>query len=147
MHGSVVSTVPTEREHGVTMMGTITDSDAVSNDPVSQSIPTDAFTTSLASSAPIKGSTLQVALDALHSFSHSSPPDQSQERAATYDGTTLASTGAVKETRPSINLEIVASPLPTPPPTPETPEASSTADPTHFASTANARRISKAYRR
>ena len=129
------------------MMGTITDSDSVSNNPVSQSTLTDALTTSLTSSAPIRGPTLQVALDPLQPFSHSSPLDQSQEPAAPYDGTTLASTGAVKETRPSINPEIVVSPLPTPPLTPETPEESSTADPTHFAYPANARRASKAYRR
>ena len=146
MHGAVVSTVPIRREHGVTMMGTITDSDAISNDPVSQSISTDAFTTSLTSSAPIRGPTLQVALDPLQSFSHSSPPDQSQEPVAPYDRTTLAPSGAVKETRPLLNPEVVVSPLPTPPLTPETPEESSTADATHFASPESARRFPEAYR-
>lgn len=147
MQGAVVSTVPTEREHGVITKGAITDSDAVSNELVPLSIPANAFTTaSLASTAPIRGPTLQVVLDPPQSFSHSLPPDQSQEPAAPYDRTTLVSTGAFKGTLPSINPAVVVSPLPTPPLTPETPEEPSTADPTHFAPPANVRRFPKAYR-
>ncbi|KAN0137452.1 hypothetical protein V8E53_004897 [Lactarius tabidus] len=147
IQGAVVSTVPTEREHGVTAMGAITFSGAVLNDPGSLGIPTNASTTaSITSSAPIRGPTLQVVLDPPQSFSHSSPPDQPQEPAAPSNGTTLVPTGAAKETRPSINPTVVVSPLPTPPLTPETPEESSAADPTHFASPANGRSFTKAYR-
>jgi hypothetical protein len=146
MQGAAVSTVPTEGEHGVTAMGTITDSGAVSNDPGPLSVPTDAFTTaSLAPSAPIRGLTLQVMLDPPQFFSHSSPPDQPQEPVAPYNGTTLVLTGAVKETRPSINPAVVVSPFPTPL-TPETPEQSSTVHPTHFTSPVNTRSFPKAYR-
>ena len=145
IQGADASTVPTEHEHTVTMTGSITDSDAISNDTVSLSTttPAGAFTTaSLASSAPIRGPTLQVVLGHIRpspSSSLPSPPDDQfpQEPAAPYDG--IVSIGAVKETRPSINpATIIVSPLPTPPLTPETPAKSSPANPTHLASPADA---------
>lgn len=97
-------------------MGTITGSDAISNDTVSLSVLAGAFTAaSHASSAPIRGPTLQVVLDSLQSFSLPSPPDvQSPQEpaAAPYDGIALVSTGAAKETRPTIKPTSVVSPFP-----------------------------------
>ncbi|KAI9447458.1 hypothetical protein H4582DRAFT_2051214 [Lactarius indigo] len=130
------STVPTENEHIVTTTGTITDSDAISNDmfSLSTTIPAGAFTAaSLASTAPIRGPTLQVVLAQdrpLPSFGLPTPPDDQfpQGPAAPYDEVALVSTTAVKETRPSIDPTIVVSPLPTPPLTPETPAKPSPAN-------------------
>ena len=123
-------------------MGMITGSDAISNDTVSLSVLAGASTAaSLASSAPIRGPTLQVVLDSPQSFSLPSPPDDQfpQEPAVVpYNGIAFVSTGAIKGTGPSIKPTGVVSSLPTPPLTPETPAKFSPADPTHFASLADA---------
>jgi len=122
IRGAVVTTVPKEHEHEDTTMGMIPSSDAISKDTVSQGVPAGAFTmSSLAPSAPIRGPTLQVVLDRPQSSLPSPPDEQSQEPAAPYYGSDLVSTGAAKETKPSINPAIGNSPLPTPPLTPETP--------------------------
>jgi hypothetical protein len=108
-------------------MGMITSSDAVLNDTVS-----------LASSAPIRGTALQIVLDprsSLPSLPHDQPP---QEPAIPYDRIALVSTGAVKETRLLINPATMVSPLPTPPLTPEIPAKSSPTGPSHFASLGDA---------
>ncbi|KAH9166402.1 hypothetical protein EDB89DRAFT_1910720 [Lactarius sanguifluus] len=125
------STVP-EHEH-MTTTGNITDSDAISNNVLSTA-PAGAFTAaSLASSAPVRGPTLQVVLTHVRpppSFGLLTPLDDQfpQEPAAPYDEIALVSTTAVKETRPSIDPAIVVSPLPTPPLTPETPAKPSPAN-------------------
>ncbi|KAI9451012.1 hypothetical protein BJY52DRAFT_1299959 [Lactarius psammicola] len=144
IRGVDASTVLTEHEHTVTMMGTITDSDATSSDTVSLS-------TAIPSGIPIRGPTLQVVLAHIRPpLSHGlpSPPDDRspQDHVAPYDGIALVSTDVVKETRPSINPAIVVSPLLTPPLTPETPAKSSPSYPTHLASSVDAQNFPKAYR-
>lgn len=109
-------------------MGMITNSDTVLN-----------ATVSLASSAPIRGSALQIVLDPPRSSLPSLPDDQPlQEPAIPYDRIALVSTEAVKETRLLINPATMVSPLPTPPLTPEIPSKSSPTGPSHFASLGDA---------
>ncbi|KAH9165359.1 hypothetical protein EDB89DRAFT_2076909 [Lactarius sanguifluus] len=104
----------------------------------STTTPAAAFTTaSLASSASIRGPTLQVVLTHIRpppSFGLPSPPDDQfpQKPAALYDEIAPISTTAVKEARPSVNPAIVVSPLPTPPLTPETPAKPSPENSTHM---------------
>ncbi|KAH8990993.1 hypothetical protein EDB92DRAFT_1816503 [Lactarius akahatsu] len=148
------SAVLTDHEHMVTVTETNTDSDAISNYTLSlgTTTPAGAFTAaSLASSAPIRGPTLQVALAhvrPLPSFGLLTPPDDQfpQEHAAPYNEIALVSTTVVKETRPSVNPVIIVSPLPTPPLTPETPAKPSPANSTHVVSPAGAPNFSEAYR-
>lgn len=105
-------------------MGMITNSDTVLNETVS-----------CASSAPIRGSALQIVLDPPPSL----PDDQPlQEPTIPYDRIALVSTEAVKETRLLINPATMVSPLPTPPLTPEIPSKSSPTGPSHFASLGDA---------